>query len=200
MSASAGTTSRDVPARARRVRGEAQDSLRAALAPVVAHVLQTAARRSEAIVSMARARQEQALDEATRRAADMVGQARVQGGLVADQAGAAQLALARRQAREVVLRARGEIYEELRRAAVDALSRAGAGADAGRLVERLAGDAVAQLARSQGTGGGVASPIVRKAGMTVEVVDGRRRVAVDEVSLVDEVLQAMGDEVEQLWA
>jgi tRNA(Ile2) C34 agmatinyltransferase TiaS len=162
---------------------------------VVAHVLQTAARRSEAIVSMARARQEQA-----RRAADMVGQARVQGGLVADQAGAAQLALARRQARELVLKARGEIYEAVRRAAVDALSHAGAGADAGLLVERLAGDAVAQLARSRGARGAVASPIVRKAGMTVEVVDGRRRVAVDEVSLVDEVLQAMGDEVEQLWA
>ena len=152
------------------------------------------------ILSAAKARHERALADADRRAADLVDEARAQGVLDAEVAGAARLAAARRQGRDVVLRARSEVYDEVRRAAIDSLCRVAESPDAAHLAERLATGALSRLAGARRETAGGTPRVVRGSGMTVEVADGRRRVAVDAEGLVDEVLQAMAGEVEQLWA
>ncbi|MDE3085295.1 MAG: hypothetical protein KGJ77_00890 [Acidobacteriota bacterium] len=175
-------------------------NLDSALAPVVAHLLEGATRRSDSILSAARARHERVLADADRRAADLVDEARAEGVLDAELAGGARLAAARRQGRELVLRARGEAYDAVRRDAVESLCAMAESPDAAHLAERLAAGARSRLASVRGETGTGTPRVVHGSGVALEVGDGRRRVAVDAEGLVDEVLQVMAGEVEQLWA
>jgi hypothetical protein len=124
----------------------------------------------------------------------LLAEARADGVRAAGQRAAAQLAVTRREAEEMVLAARRCAYETLRSEAVEALVERGATAE-GRLLGRR------MVALVQGRVG--ASVPVHQLGpgaLTAVAESGNRRAALGPAALVDQMLGSLADEIEALWA
>ena len=158
----------------------------------------------DALLADARARAAAQLAEASRRAAAqrdaaeaegtvLVERARAEGSAAAELETAAEDARGHRRARTLVLAARNDVYEELRRrahAAADGL-REGPGYPA--LLERLATQARSQL-------GPDAKLELDPPGGGVVASSGARRVDYTLAALVERCIHLLGARMERLWA
>lgn len=164
-----------------------------ALAPVAEGLLGAAAAGARRTRAAADADVDAEIASARAKAAHLVAEARAEGERAAARIAASQLTAARQGAREAVLAARRQTYENLRRDAVDALVRAASTARAAWLGQRLAELAAERLgpaARVSRTGRG---------GLTAVAESGNRRAVIGPEELVDEVLATMGTQIEDLW-
>jgi vacuolar-type H+-ATPase subunit E/Vma4 len=154
------------------------------------------ARRS--LLERARADADRLLDEADERAAGIVAQAdadgealvaraRAEGEAAASLEGAQEQAQAHRAARSAVLGARRELFDELRRAAREAVLEL---RNDPALLDRLEAAARDQL--------GDGAVITREGG--IRAIDGARSVDYTLEALAERALAELGAEVERLWA
>ena len=141
----------------------------------------------------AEAERERALAQARAEAAALVERARLEGRRAGVHEGAHRRGAARRRAREELLRARGSLFEELRRHARAEVPALRSDPAYPRLVERLEEAARRQLgadaeivADRPGTGG-------------VSGSSGRRSVDYTLAALVDRAIDDLKGEVEGLW-
>ena len=163
----------------------------AALAPVRAHLLGAARAEADRIVEQARAEAAAILGDAHRDADQAVGLAAAQGRADGALAAAAQRSRAREQARSIVLGAQRQARDELRARVVAAA--AGLRAEPG--YERLLAGLTEMAAAAAGPDAAIT---VDPAGGVVALARG---VVVDctLARLADLAVDALGDEVAQLW-
>ncbi|MBP2704527.1 hypothetical protein JOL79_11950 [Microbispora sp. RL4-1S] len=165
---------------------------RAALTPVAEALLRQARLDARATTAAAEREAAETVAAARRRARDLVAEAREQGEAEARARAAAERARARRRARTVELTARREVWDDLRERAVTEVRKLRDDPCYPRLMKRLS-----ELARDSGgddlvtrehPGGGV-------------VAEGRgRRVDCSLGTLAARAVEALGAEVERLWA
>lgn len=161
------------------------DAVRSAL-------LRSVAEETAAEDELARARREERLAEAHRRANALVAEARRDGEDEAAVDVAQRLVRARREARSAVLVAQREVYDELVRRTLDAAVALRHGEEHERLVERLSAVVREQL--------GPDAQI--EVDETVGGVVGRhggRRVDYTLPALVDRVIGELGTRLQELW-
>lgn len=158
-----------------------------------ASFLARAAEDAERTVTVAQEERRARLDEAQRRAAQIVASARAAGEADARAEAARTTATARRRARSVTLAARRDLYEELRRQALAAAAQLQTKPSYPELLQRLERAARADLGADAvvevdpGAGGGVVAR------------DGSRIVDYSLPALVDRCVGALGERVEELW-
>ena len=130
---------------------------------------------------------------AEREGAELAERARAEGAAAAELEAAAEHASTRRGARTLVLAARNDVYEEVRRRAVEGAEALRGKPDYSALLERLAAAAREQL------GPEAEVEVDPAAGGVVATVRGRR---VDYTlhALTDRCLDLLGARLEQLWA
>ncbi len=119
----------------------------------------------------------------------MLAEARAEGAAAAEARARAERAGARRRARETVLAAKGEAYAELRRRA--------------RAAARALGEdpeLIARLTELAGARAGVGATVARQPGGGVIAEAAGRRVDATMETLADQAVDALGAEVEILWA
>jgi len=160
---------------------------------------------SEALVETARLRAEQQradaiedvrveLSRAHAEARRLLAEARVQGASAAGWIASLQLVEARREAREMVLRARRRAYEALRRDAIGALERRANTTEGRMLIDQLSALVEERL------GGDASIDRAEHDALVVEARSGNRRAAIGPTMLIDHVLLSMTEQVEGLWA
>lgn len=162
--------------------------LTVALAPVREGLLRRARSEADRVGAEAAAEEARVLSDARARAAGMLGEARAKGEADAAAVRAAELVRAHRAARSITLTARRMAYEELRRRVADELGRRCADPQ----VRAVLADRVRQVL------GPPARVTDDPRGGVVGSVDGRR---VDYTSdaLAAGVVEALAEEVEELW-
>jgi vacuolar-type H+-ATPase subunit H len=133
------------------------------------------------------------LEAARAEAARIVEEGRAEGAEVGARLVSATRAAARRAAREIVLSARDDAYELVRRRVLDELVRRKASDEVHELNRRLEGRAIGLL--GPGT-------TIRRDPLGVGLVAdaGRRRVDLSAARLVDSSLAALGQALERLWS
>lgn len=119
-------------------------------------------------------------------------EARSRGAADAEEMAAAERARARRQARAVVLRARGRAYDGLRRQVRDAAVALAGSADYPELRARLVEQARALV--------GDSARVSETADGTVVAEDGGRRAVLSLAVVAERLLDRMGPDLEGLWA
>lgn len=119
-------------------------------------------------------------------------EARARGEKDAEELVVAERARARRQARAVVLRARGQAYDDLRHRVHEAALALRDATDYPELRERLAGQARALV--------GDSARVSESADGGVVAEDGGRRAVLSLTALAERVLERMGPDLEGLWA
>lgn len=164
------------------------------LAPVARSLVDGAAADARGLRAMAETDAGAALETARSHAAQILADARAEGVRLASRLAAQQLVGTRRAARQTVLEARRDVYEDLRRSAVDALVKM-ATAPEGRWLEAR----IAELARAP-LGPAASVRRVGADGLTAVAELGARRATLGPEGLVDLVLGSMAAEVEGLWA
>ena len=171
-----------------------RDDMASALEPV-----------SEALVATARLTAEQQradavegvrveLSTARAEADRLLAEARVQGASAAELVASLQLVEAHRQAREMVLGARRRAYEALREDAIGALALRATTTEGRMLTDRLSALVEERLGRD------ISIDQAERDVLVVEAQSGNRRAAIGPAMLIDHVLLAMAEEVEELWA
>lgn len=156
-------------------------------------VLAQAAEEAERTIAAAKEKQSQRLAETERRGAEIVASARAAGEVDARLEAARSLAAARRRARSLTLAARLELYEALRREALEAAAVLRTEPSYPRLLERLE-----QAAR---TDLGADAVVERDAGGIGGILAhaGGRLVDYSLPALVDRCIETLGARVEELW-
>ncbi|MDR3647863.1 MAG: hypothetical protein P4L20_02130 [Acidimicrobiales bacterium] len=160
---------------------------------------------SEALVEKARLGAEQQLADASEdvrvelsrahaEARRLLAEARAQGASAAESVASLQLVEARRDAREMVLRARRRAYEALRHDAIGALERRAKTTEGRMLIDQLSALVEECL------GGDAPIDRAEHGALVVEARSGNRRVAIGPTMLIDHVLLSMAEQVEGLWA
>ena len=100
----------------------AQRDTAQALAPLIAALTSAAEQDAQALIDAARAEAEQAVSDARMKAADLLAQARAKGTADGEAVLAADRSRAEREARGIVLKAKGDAFASSRRAARTAVS------------------------------------------------------------------------------
>jgi hypothetical protein len=168
--------------------------MRTSLAPVEAALLADAHRRALLILETEEAHGRAELAKARAIADALLEGARVGGESAAERQAAVELATTRREAHGLVLAARRQAYEALRRSALEEMERRAGTEEAVRLKERLA-----VLARTRlGEGATVQQGAPREIGIVA--VAGNRVALVSLEELVDHHLALLAPQVEGLWA
>jgi hypothetical protein len=163
------------------------------LGPLRDALLEDARAKAAAELAEAAGRATRQREAAESEGAAVVERARAEGAAAADAENAAQQALARRQARALVLAARNDVYEELRRRARTAAHDLRGTPDYRALQERLAATARSQL-------GADARLELDPPGGGVVATSGTRRVDYSLDALVERCIELLGSRAERLWA
>ena len=171
--------------------GTADGAQTTALAPVREHMLRGARAEADRIVGQARDQADQTLRQARHDAEQAVRQARAEGEAQAAPAAAAERAHGREQARSVALGAQRQACEELRAQVLAAAGRLRDGSGYERLVARLS-------ALAAGATGPGATVTEDPAGGVV-ARSGRAVVDCSLPRLASLAVDALGDEVRELW-
>ncbi|WP_169987912.1 hypothetical protein [Microbispora sp. H10836] len=167
-------------------------AMRDVLAPVAEALLRQARLDADAVIRAAERDAAQTIEDARRQAREIVAAARGQGEAEAEAYSAAVRARSARQARGMELAARREALEELRRRAGVAVQALRDDPCYPRLVKRLG-----ELAREAGGD----DLVVREHPDGGVVAEGRgRRVDCSLEALANRAVDALGAEVERLWA
>ncbi|WP_169947057.1 V-type ATP synthase subunit E family protein [Microbispora sp. H11081] len=167
-------------------------ALRDALEPVAEALLRQARQDADAVTHAARRGAAQTIEDARRQAREIIDAAREQGEAEGKAYSAATRARSARQARRTELAARRDALEELRRRAGEAVRALRDEPGYPRLVERLA-----ELAREAGGD----DLVVREHPGGGVVAEGPgRRVDCSLEALAGRAVDALGAEVERLWA
>jgi len=171
-----------------------QAVMEAALRPVVDAVTDAARARGHATRATAAADVRAELARARREAHGILDEARADGDAAAAATAAIQVAMARREAREMVLAARRAAYETLREQAVAALvaqATSPEGLQLAARLQRLVRDRVGATAAVRSGGPGNLRAVAES---------GNRRAEVEPQALVDHALESLGADIEALWA
>lgn len=119
--------------------------------------------------------------------------ARNEGEVNARRAGEQILAVARSDARSRVLAARRNVYDTLRRSAVEEVRQRASGGRCAVLEEQIRTTLEARL----GAGAAIEGGLSATTGIVAHV--GRRRAAIDAATLVDASIRAMAARIEAVW-
>ncbi len=165
----------------------------AGLRPVELALDQDATVRGQARLARASDDAARAIAEARTNAARIVQEARDEGAAIGDRLETAARAAARRDAREIVLRAQDDAYQLLRHQVVEELARRKDSHEASTLNDRLGSQAIEIL------GAGAALSWDR-VGIGLTAVAGGRRIDSSAARLVDAALAELGQAAERLWS
>lgn len=163
-----------------------------ALHAVRAALIETAQRDADALRARAASDASAFLEDARQEAASILAEAEDRGRADGATIAATSRARARREARTIVLRAQREAYDELRRRGRSAVGALRQAPDYIQIRRRLASLAQAQA--------GLDGTVVHQPDGGVVAEAPGRRVDCSLVAMADRALEALGAEVEDLWA
>lgn len=164
----------------------------AALAPVQSKLRAQAEADAQTRLDQARHQADQIRAEAQARAAGILADSRAEGEEQARAAVAARVVRRRREARDVVLSVRRELYDELRRASRDAARALCDDPDYPEILRRLTERAVAAMGPEASVQESPDGGVVAQA--------GSRRFDLSLPVLAEREVDRLGAEVERLWA
>jgi vacuolar-type H+-ATPase subunit E/Vma4 len=164
----------------------------AALAPVQAALRSQAEAAAHTVLDEARKQAGGIRATARARASDIVAASRSEGEQQARAAVAARVVRRRREARDVVLRAQRDLYDQLHRVSRQAASALRDDPDYPALLRRL----TAQARDAMGAG----ASVQESPDGGVVAVDGSRRLDLSLPALAERAVDRLGEEVERLWA
>ncbi|HEX6326396.1 MAG TPA: hypothetical protein VFZ72_07480 [Jiangellaceae bacterium] len=164
----------------------------AALAPVQSKLHAQAEADARTTLDQARRQADRIRSDARARAAGILADSRAEGEEQARAAVAARVVRRRREARDVVLSVRRDLYDELRRASRDAARALRDSSDYPEILRRLTERAVAAM--------GPEAAVQESPDGGVVAVAGSRRLDLSLPVLAEREMDRLGSEVERLWA